>query len=387
MSNRICNYCFEDEKIRKYIVDNGEQADNSYLCTCCKQNDVDEEIKLYLLKKEDLADKLAEVIEHLYVHEDTHGMGGSARSYVDKGEDPLDLAGLSDIQDICMDYFDDDCSVLAEFIVENKSYDEFNHFESSFYREWMDRCFFENDEEDEFSLSKWQKFCEKVKHKARYFNHEDFSVSETLEDFNDFFEQIVFNSSNETLYRARKICTPSDREDIELDPDKELGSVPIEYAKNNRFSPIGISYGYFAYERQTVLKEIRATVADEVAIGEFSLNSELKIIDFRSMTMSKKFLNYFNDDFNEKFYCISHFINEFITDISKPVSDDEQLLEYIPTQIMSEYILSKGYDGFSFDSSVNSGGANLVLFEKKYNFNKHTRCIVKSIDMIIEEIE
>jgi hypothetical protein len=102
--------------------------------------------------------------------------------------------------------------------------------------------------------------------------------------------------------------------------------------------------------------------------------------------MNEKFLNYFDDNFNEKFYCISHFIHEFIRDISKPVSDDKQLLDYIPTQIMSEYIWSKGYDGFLFDSSVNSGGTNLVLFEKKYNFNKYTRYIVKSIDMTIEEI-
>jgi len=387
MNNMICNYCFDDEKIQQYIIVKGEKADNSYVCICGKQNDVDEEITLYLLQKEDLADKLVEVIEHLYVHEDTHGMGGSARSYVDKGEDPLDLAGLSDVQDICMDYFDDDCSVLAEFIVENKSYDEFNHFENSFYREWMDRCFFENDEEDEFSLSKWQKFCENVKHKARYFDHEYFSVSETLTDFNDFFEQIVFNSLTESLYRARKIYTLKDWEDIEVNPDEQLGSVPIEYAKNNRFSPIGISYGYFAFEEDTVLKEIRATISDEVAIGKFNLNSGLKIIDFRSITMNEKFLNYFDDNFNEKFYCISHFIHEFIADISKPVSDDKQLLEYIPTQIMSEYIWSKGYDGFLFDSSVNSGGTNLVLFEKNYEFKKYARYIVKSIEMAIEEIE
>ena len=189
------------------------------------------------------------------------------------------------------------------------------------------------------------------------------------------------------IYRARKIYEDKDREDINTDPNEELGSVPIESAKNNRFSPIGISYGYFAFEKDTVLKEIRSTVNDEVAVGRFNLSSNLKIIDFRSKTMNEKSLNYFDDDFNEKFYCIGHFIKEFISDISKPVSDDKQLLEYIPTQIMSEYIWSKGYDGFLFDSSVHSNGINLVLFEKKYEFNEYARYIVKSIDMTIEEIE
>jgi len=383
----ICNYCFEDEKIQKYITINGVVANNDHICTCGRQNDAEEEIKLYLLEKNVLADKLAEVIEDLYVHEDTHGLGGSASSFAEGDEDPFDLAGLLDIQDICMDCFEDDCSVLAEFIVENKSFDEFNHFESSVYREWKDRCFFENDEENEYSLSKWQKFCENVKHKARYFDHEEFSVSKTLEDFNDFFEQIILSDLDNTIYRARKIYADKDRKDIDTDPNEELGSVPIKYAKNNRFSPIGISYGYFAFEKNTVLKEIRSTVNDEVAIGQFDLINNLKIIDFRSKTMNEKSLNYFDDDFNEKFYCIGHFIKEFISDISKPISDDKQLLEYIPTQIMSEYIWSKGYDGFLFDSSVNSGGINLVLFEKKYEFNEYARYRVKSIDMSLEEIE
>ena len=386
----ICNGCFEDEKIQNYIKTNGEKANDGYKCICGADSDYEYEEFIYLLNKQELAKKLIEIIEKLYVHENEHGMGYSARSYVEGDEDPFEFAGLSDLEDICYDYFGD--NLIADFIIENKPFiniadSEDDYYESKNYRVWQDRCYFENDEEDEFSLSKWQKFCENVKHKARYFDHEDFSVSETLADFNDFFEQIVFNSLDESLYRARKIYTPKDWEDIAVNPDEELGSVPIEYAKNNRFSPIGISYGYFAFEEDTVLKEIRATISDEVAIGEFNLNSALKIIDFRFITMHEKFLNYFDDDFNEKFYCISHFIHEFITDISKPVSDDKQLLEYIPTQIMSEYIWSKGYDGFLFDSSVNSGGTNLVLFAKKYSFNKHTRYIVKSIDMTLEELK
>jgi len=385
----ICNQCFEDEKIQKYIISHGKKANDGYKCICGAESNYEYEEFIYLLNKQKLAEKLIEIIKKLHVHENEHGMGGSARSYVEDEEDPFKFASLSDLEDVCYDYFGD--NLIADFIVENKLYvdisdGDYDYFESKYYKVWKDRCFFENDEENEYSLSKWQKFCENVKHKARYFDHEGFSVSETLEDFNDFFEQITSFDLNENIFRARKINNDKDREDIDLDPNKELGSVPVEFAKNNRFSPIGISYGYFAYEKDTALKEIRATVSDEVAIGEFNLNSELKVIDFRTITMSERFLNYFDDDFNEKFYCISHFIYEFIADISKPVSDDKQLLEYIPTQIMSEYIWSKGYDGFLFDSSVNSGGTNLVLFEKKYEFKEYFKYLIKSIDMRLEKI-
>ena len=385
----ICNNCFDDDKIESYVRSHGKKANDGYKCSCGAESDYEYEKFIYLLNKQELVKKFIQIIEKLYVHENEHGMGWSARSYVEGDEDPFEFAGLSDLEDICYDYFGD--NLIADFIIENQPFvdianDEYDYFESKYYKVWQDKCFFEN-EEDSYSLSKWEKFCENVKYKALYFDHEDFSVSDTLKDFNDFFEQLVVYDLDNIISRARKIYKDKDREDIDSNPNKELGSVPLEFAKNNRFSPIGISYGYFSFEDNTVLKEIRATISDEVAIGKFNLVDDLKIIDFRSKTMSEKFLNYFDDDFKEKFYCISHFIKEFISDISKPVSDDKQLLEYIPTQIMSEYIWSKGYDGFLFDSSVNSGGTNLVLFEKKYEFNEYARYIVKSIDMSLEEIK
>lgn len=124
----ICNYCFEDEKIHNYVLTKGTKAIDGYRCSCGNESDYEYEEFIYLLNKQELADKLAEVIEHLYIHEDVHGMGGSARSYVEGDEDPFEFAGLLDVQDVCMDCFEDDCSILADFIVENKSYDEFNHF-------------------------------------------------------------------------------------------------------------------------------------------------------------------------------------------------------------------------------------------------------------------
>ncbi|MGJ0364440.1 RES family NAD+ phosphorylase [Aliarcobacter cryaerophilus] len=380
----VCNYCFENEKIQDLIVSLNVPASDSYICSCGMQNDDIEEIKLYLMDKEELAKFLIDIIKELYIHENTHGMGMSARSYVEEGEDPFEFAGLSDLYDVCESLFDD--SSLADFIIDNKPYvdipgGEEDLFESAYYRVWQHRCFFERDDEDEYGLSNWEIFCKNVKHKARYFEHEQFSVTKILENFNEFFEQIVISDLEKEIYRARKIFSSQDKTNINTNPSKELGKVPVEYAKNNRFSPVGISYGYFSFDNQTVLKETRCNLNDEVAIGKFQLNDGLKIIDFRQDTMTKKFLNYFSGSFNGKFYCIDHFIREFLTDISRPISEDNQLLEYIPTQIMSEYIWSKGYDGFLFDSSVNTNGTNIVLFEEKYHYKEHH--LYKIIDTIL----
>lgn len=385
----VCNYCFENEKIQDLIVSLNVPASDSYICSCGMQNDDIEEIKLYLMDKEELAKILIDIIKELYIHENTHGMGMSARSYVEDGEDPFEFAGLSDLYDVCESLFDD--SSLADFITDNKPYvdipnGEEDLFESAYFKVWQHRCFFERDDEDEFGLSNWEIFCKNVKHKARYFEHEQFSVTKTLENFNEFFEQIIIDDLEKNIFRARKIFSSQDKINIKSNPSKELGKVPVEYAKNNRFSPVGISYGYFSFDNQTVLKETRCNLNDEVAIGKFQLNDGLKIIDFRQDTMTKKFLNYFSGSFNGKFYCINHFIREFLTDISRPIDEDNQLLEYIPTQIMSEYIWSKGYDGFLFDSSVNINGTNIVLFEEKYQYKEyHQYKIIDSI-LTVEEI-
>ena len=381
----VCNYCFENEKIQDLIVSLNVPASDSYICTCGMQNDDIEEIKLYLMDNEELAKFLINIINELYIHEDTHGMGMSARSYVEDGEDPFEFAGLSDLYDVCYDLFED--NLLADFIIDNKPYVDIQNgeedlFESAYFKVWQHRCFFERDDEDEYGLSNWEIFCKNVKHKARYFDHEQFSVTKTLENFNEFFEQIIIGDLEKNIFRARKIFSSQDKININSNPSKELGKVPVEYAKNNRFSPVGISYGYFSFDNQTVIKETRCNLNDEVAIGKFKINDDLKIIDFRQETMTKKFLNYFSGRFNRKFYCIDHFIREFLADISRPIDEDSQVLEYIPTQIMSEYIWSKGYDGFLFDSSVNTNGTNIVLFEEKYQYKEHSQYKILGVEVV-----
>lgn len=67
-------------------------------------------------------------------------------------------------------------------------------------------------------------------------------------------------------------------------------------------------------------------------------------------------------------YCGVNALEKFINEIKKPISENESRLEYIPIQILAEYIKLKGYDGFIFDSSKNENGKNLVLFESKMNY-------------------
>lgn len=54
---------------------------------------------------------------------------------------------------------------------------------------------------------------------------------------------------------------------------------------------------------------------------------------------------------------------------------------------MSEYIWSKGYDGFLFDSSVNINGTNIVLFEEKYQYKEHGHYKIVDINLTLRKFD
>lgn len=63
---------------------------------------------------------------------------------------------------------------------------------------------------------------------------------------------------------------------------------------------------------------------------------------------------------------------------SKPTNNTD---DYIPTQVIAEYIKSLGYDGIRFNSSIHSGGVNLTIF----NYEKCEA--ISSQDFRIENIK
>ena len=360
----VCNYCFENENLSNYIKEYGSKAVLNFQCTTCNSSDED----IYILPKKDLAQKLQEIILRLYEHDNDLGMMHFAEKNIcDDGEDPNTYAQLENLYSLSYELFEDETKI-PELLNSNINIRDIQQggddlFSDIYSEIWKTKCWWDD---ENFGLSQWQTFCENVKHRARYFNHKDFSVTNFLEKFKNALEKIE-HSENLIIYRARKINSLKEEITINSNPACELGKVPIQFAQNNRFSPVGISYGYFAIDSTTAIKEIRAKAEDQIAIGKFIITDELRLIDFRFQTMKDK-VNIFNDDLDLSLYCQQRFIKDFLQDISKPIKDSDQQLEYVTTQIMAEFIWHLGYNGFLFDSSQNQDGVNLVIFEAKYKY-------------------
>ncbi|MEA2018308.1 MAG: RES family NAD+ phosphorylase, partial [Campylobacterota bacterium] len=420
--SKYCNECMEN--IQKIVSEKEfEEKEDDYYDNCekkCKEKylqkckDINTE-SIFVIKKEKLILKLKEIILKLYTYDWDNTYNDMLRyerdnDYLDNGEysgtyanSPSinDLEGVegkpeykfSDLENVLNDIGIDDVNetfldIFHQYIISSTESYRIEKDGGALIdwdigqNVWKDNCLYT----EELQFIDWNIFTYNVKHKARFFDHKNFSVRQNLKKFDDFFKLMEIKNSS-IIYRARKIYNDKDKEDIEKEPEIELGKAPIKIVKNNRFSPVGISYGYFAFDKETALVESRAEKEDIFAIGEFQQSEDLKIIDFRKDSLSK-FTNPFIDTFNMSVYCPSFTINQFIKDISKPINEKDTALEYVPTQIMAEYIWSLGYDGFIFDSSQNKGGENLVLFGEnpKCINHKFVEIKQKNTKYIYEEV-
>lgn len=360
----FCSECFIDSNIIEFIEKYGEKITvANYICKCGAEE------PLYKIEEDSIKDFIESTIIKLY-HLDELAYY-IANKQAEKEDDFIrTYAPLYSLEEICEKLFDEDTNTLLEIINEPLDYAEIadgrdeSKFNDKNTTHWLSNCY--DDNYDFYSLSKWEEFCENVKHKARYFDHKDFSVSNTLNEFREFFQELE-HFKNYNIFRAREIKNLAKKIEIESNPACELGKSPIKFAQNNRFSPVGISYGYFALEKETAIKEIRANDRNKIAIGKFKINKKLKLLNLCQSNMNSK-INIFHKDFNISMLCQKKFILEFLEDISKPIEEKDKLLDYVPTQIMAEYIWHLGYDGFLYDSSQNSNGTNLLIFGNNYKY-------------------
>jgi hypothetical protein len=365
----VCNYCFSSEQIKQFIKENGIEAEQAYQCPNCQKINNDYLIEpLYILLKVELAKKLQQVIQNLYEHEAVHGLYGRATMFVrEDGDEPNDFAGCLSLQEVCEELFEDEDNQLAQIISSNVNIRNIkqggNDYFSDIYSEvWKDKCWFEQD-----SLN-WEEFSKKTKHSLRFFDTNYYSRINELQKLNRVFESLGnYSIEQEFLFRARGI-KKHQKHDIKSNPLKELGQAPAKLAGHNRFSPSGISYIYLAFDKQTAMDEIYENNKKLYALGKFELKEGLNILNLKKDNfdnLAKQYTNPFDDSYDSYFHCSIQALTFFIKEIQKPISDNDKVLEYLPTQILAEYIRLQGFDGFIFNSSKNNNGVNIVVFENK----------------------
>jgi len=200
----------------------------------------------------------------------------------------------------------------------------------------------------------WDRFKEEIKYENRFHISKD-----NLIDLN----QLKLFFSNEAFIKVIKNgrsyfrCRISSKKGYK---NNDMWNPPKEYASSGRANPKGISYLYLGNSVETSLYETRASLFDYVSVGEFRLKEDIQVLDLRNPDYD--IVPWSEIDSAELFIIYASFIKTLQDEISLPIRKQDKELDYIPTQYISEYIKALGFDGVEYQSSLDTEGHNIAIF-------------------------
>lgn len=204
-----------------------------------------------------------------------------------------------------------------------------------------------------------KRFIEEIKYENR--NPRSSRVLELLDDTKTNTEWLI--PAGTLFYRCRVI---KENENDKIGVAKEKGFwgfnqadsfvAPKECTRDMRANYRFIPYLYIADNPRLAIYETRPRYGAKVSLATIEVKEPLRILDF-TCTFSRIGNTTKNNLFREISECFS-----------KPVTDEDDVIDYIPTQFIAEYAKKLGYDGIAYKSSllrigdVGTYGTNYTIF-------------------------
>lgn len=340
----VCANHLEEKFLKKKIRKEGKIGKCSY----CEK-------KRIIVPLSDLLETIITGINYLFEDpvnsrylnkEGRHGYDGDTFDFQDIwDDDKLDL-NITDNE-------------LAEDIYQHLNNDSIYCYKDEFYSESEDLENF------------WNHFKETVKFKARFvfyfkdvfkgFQYVDpYYILERIQKSISKFNLIIELPENTIFYRARQ---HSNKDDVKKVSD--IASAPQNLAKAyGRMNPSGISMFYCSRDKKlTIAEVVDFTWKDKpfYTTAIFRNKHKLRLVDLSHIPSVGSIF----DDSENKERETLFFLQEFLKDISKPISSGDSIIDYIPTQIVTEYIKFNpklNVNGILYPSSKVKGVNNIVLF-------------------------
>ena len=343
----VCSKHFEDLFLKDFILKNGYSAKCNYCGKKRKVVELSEILKLIIVGINCLFEDANE--SRYYNKEGEHGFDGDTMVFYDL-------------------FYGDELSLRINSTALEE--DIFNYLDN------YDIIYCRKDEfggEFDFLKGSWDYFKEVVKHRARFaFHYED--------TFDDFFHRnpvSILNSVQHDILKFNLIreisvktklyrCVQHVRQrDVGIKGER-IASNPIKNCKvNNRMSPAGISMFYCSTDKNVCIEEV-VDFSDKkrpfYTTAYFLPRNELKLVDLTKIPSIPSIYDKKNNKYIESLY----FLREFIDDISQPIKLGDEIIDYIPTQVVTEYIRYNPklkVDGIIYPSSKGIGKENFVIFK------------------------
>ena len=346
----VCTDCINEPGIQEFI----QQNETEGICSFC--ND-DEHIAATL---DDIADHMKESLK--YEYDDAlewffydYEEGG----YIGKTWDTWDLLSEEIELELPNDY---DRKLFQEIIDRLPQ------------RTWCEADPYDVPDRERVRYD-WAWFTEVVTHRRRFFfeDYESRPHSNNLSP-GKLLERIFEYTENYELFRTipvgtRLLRSRCQKPETELTSPQELGPPPEEIANQaNRMSPAGIPMFYACDNSETALRET-AKKAGRFVIGEFETRRPAVILDLTDIPSIPSLFAVISDSVESRPREVLSFLNHISDEISKPVQRDDRVhIEYIPTQVVTEFVRSKltregtHVDGIKYRSAVHPEYASYVIF-------------------------
>jgi hypothetical protein len=167
------------------------------------------------------------------------------------------------------------------------------------------------------------------------------------------------------LYRARVCLNEIELKGVLALPVEGIAPPPSRAARAGRMNAAGISVFYGALDPETCISEVRPPVGCHVVIGAFSVVRPLRLLNFDALANVNVEGSLFDRTFAVR-EARAAFLSHFVEECSRPILPGDQDTEYLPTQVVAEYLASRtdmNLDGVMFAASQTDGaGTNIVLF-------------------------
>ncbi len=364
----VCTKCVGDASFSQWIEENGDIGKCDFVESHCQKNKVVTIDKFSQCVDEYFRENYTFGEEYAYFEDDS-----DRPTYEHYGEEyPNILSNDLECEENVLDAITEKLEDLDDYRPqdgEEPFYDKCSNYESIAEKkqrneeEWAEHWY-----EDPFYYS-WKEFCDTVKYTRRFFKIQNL-LDDLFGDAEDYEKEglkIIYQiNTGQIFHRARLLDNNLNDVKLSTNPGKELSAPPKEIAKSGRMNVEFIPAFYAAFGEDTAIAEVRPSINDKVCIGQFTIQKTIKVFDFTAFDRARE--NSQPIDFSRY-----RFIIDMQDEISKPIPNYEKELEYIPTQIVAEYLKEHfGCDAVIYKSSMHKGNGienrNIVIFNTGVEF-------------------
>ena len=199
----------------------------------------------------------------------------------------------------------------------------------------------------------WRTLTDIVKHEARFFGANTRSLLDRLlGDVVGLCGGVAVRTltSEDVIFRARLERSAGEAYRFFENPYAEPSAPPRDLATAGRMNAAGVRVFYGALRQDIAVAEVRPPIGSQVVTASFRPARDLRILDPGSLPSVEQY-DFFSTDFHEVSGKLL-FLEIPEHEISRPVQPHDEVLDYIPTQVVAEYLVHVvGLDGIAYRSA------------------------------------